>query len=581
MTALYSWLAVALALLWAYPWARWLARREIVLTVLLTVTLSLGGLAWIMQGLAAIFPGLVAFWPITMLVALAGGAGWIVLRRFAPVAPQHALSDSDERHPLRLVTILIVLALVALTLFNAAYWPLGEDDALSLYAPMGYRIATTGQFGAEGGPNNAGLYNAYPQLNPLVMAYVQLAGGAPNEYAGRFVMAVLGLGTVGVAYALGRELFGRRTGLAAAYLVAATPILLHWAAGAYTDLPSATYYGLALVFAWRLVQRPSARDALLAGLLAGFAAFTKNSGLLIAPALVGWVVYSYWAGRVVRDPAREVTPIKLPLAGALAAGFLLTAGPWYIHSQLAYGHMIPPTGWTTQAQHTLAALIGPALATGQYMISGVLVVLGIGWQMVRLWRSRWAFDPRAALLVGFTVPYWGVWWWLFSYELRFLLLVWPVLAVMGANVLLTGWAALSRRWTPSRTALRVVLPLLVVALALPAMRMSVDHKPAILREPLMNDLDRHLEQLGDRWLAVVWLQNNAPEGASVLVSDYKLYFGLQRVQLAPDLNDHFEREFVAQHDYWLASPWQQPDWLADAGLREVYATDGYRVYAVP
>ena len=113
-----------------------------------------------------------------------------------------------------------------------------------------------------------------------------LASGAPHEYAGRFVVAVLGLAMVGAACALGRELFGWRAGLAAAYLVAATPILLHWASAAYTDLPAGTYYTLALLFAWRMASRSGDREALLAGLLGGLAALTKNSALLIAPTMI-------------------------------------------------------------------------------------------------------------------------------------------------------------------------------------------------------------------------------------------------------------------------------------------------------
>ena len=576
--ALIPWLAAALALLWAYPWARWLAQREPVLTLLLTVTLSPGGLAWMLQGLAAISPGLVSFWPVTGLVIAGSGLGWWVLGRDAARATP-AGPDPDARHPLRTITGLVVLGLVALTLFNAAYWPLGEDDALTLYAPMGYRFATTGQFGVAGTLNDAGPYNAYPQLNPLVMAYIQLASGAPHEYAARFSMAVLGLAMVGAAYILGRELFGRRRGLAAAYLVAAIPILLHWAAAAYTDLPAGAYYTLAMIFAWRLARLPGSRNALLAGLLGGLAALTKNSALLIAPALAGWVAYSHWARW--RDPQTIITPVRLRHAGLLAGGFLLAAGPWYLHAWLAYGHLIPPTGWTDQAQHTLAALLGPALVLDQYVLGGVLAVLGMGWQIVRLWRTRPAFDPRAALLVGFSVPYWGVWWVLFSYELRFLLLIWGVLAVLGAEVLLSAWEQVTRRWTPPRGLLRVALPVLVVVLALPAARMAVDHKPALLRDPLMDDRARHVYQLGDRWMAVVWLQDNAPEGARVLLADSKLYFGLLRSQVVPDLNDHFEQEFVLAHDYWIASPWQQADWIAAAGLREVHAAEGYRVYAVP
>jgi hypothetical protein len=65
------------------------------------------------------------------------------------------------------------------------------------------------------------------------------------------------------------------------------------------------------------------------------------------------------------------------------------------------------------------------------MIGGLLGFAGLAALVWRLWRTRWRFDPAAALLVGFGVPFWLVWWWGFSYDLRFLLLIWPLFAVMG------------------------------------------------------------------------------------------------------------------------------------------------------
>ncbi len=575
--SLVPWLAAAFSLVWAYPWTRWLLGRtpggdDRVLIVALTPALSLGGLAWLLMALAAISPALPTAGPLTaLLLALAAAGGWLWWRKSAGSSVPAPARDSN-RHPAAIAAVLAIVAVIALTLFNAAYWPFGEDDALTLYGPMAYRFATTGRF------SGAGLYDAYPPLVPLVMAYPHLVSGTPQEYAGRFLIAVLALSGIGAAYVLGRDLYGRRVGLAAAYLLATTPILPHWAASAYTDVPAGAYTLLAMIFAWRLGRQPRATNAALAGLLAGLAAFTKNGALLIPLSLAGWVVYTQWLRRNGAGAG-----ISRRDALLVAGGALLAAGPWYTHALLAYGYLIPPTGWTDQASRTLTTLLGPALTPSHFLLGGGLGVTGVVWQVVRLWRARPAFDPRAALLLGFGVPFWLAWWLLFSYDLRFLLLIWGVFAVMGADLLLTAAEWIARRGWPVHTSrlLRGALVLAVILLALPAARIAVDHKPEILRNPFMDDDARHTIQLGGRWAIIRWLRAQAPPGSSVLFADYHFYYALMQADLRLSLLAA-DRDTVTAHDYWITTPGQpEPPWAAEAGLREILAAEGYRLYEVP
>lgn len=579
--ALIPWLAAIFSLFWAYPWARWLLARvpapdgedDRVLAAVLTPALSLGGLSWLLMILAAISPALAAAGPLTAFLLALAGAGVYARRQQRAGSRVPAPARGSERHPVAVAAMLAIAAVIALTLFNAAYWPFGEDDALSLYGPMAYRFATTGRFGG------AGPYSAYPQLVPLAMAYPHLVSGQPHEYAGRFVIAVLAVGAIGAAYTLGRDLHGRAVGLAAAYLLATTPILPHWAASAYTDVPAGTYALLAMIFAWRLSRRSSAIDAALAGLLAGLAAFTKNGALLIPAALAGWIIFTHWPRRT--GAGRAISRRETAL---IAGGVLLMAGPWYVHALLVYGYLIPPTGWTDQASRTLAMLFGPALTPSHFLLGGMLGLAGAGWQAVRLWRARPALEPRTALLLGFGVPFWLVWWLLFSYDLRFLLLIWGVFAVMGADLLLTAARGLIRQGWLARTGwlMRIALPVVVILLALPAARMAVDHKPAILRNPFMSDDARHAIQLGGRWAVIRWLRTEAPPGSAVLFADYHFYYALMQADLRLSLLDAADRATVTAHDYWIAGPGQpEPPWTAKAGLREILAADGYRLYEVP
>ncbi len=608
---LFSWLAALFSLTWAYPWARVLLMlprnehqdRQAFLTLLLTPALSVGTLAWLLLMLAGLTGGPVPFWAITGPCLLISATGWVLLLR----RRKDQLPGCQDRQELNifarrssLAAALVASALAALTLFNAAAWPFFEDDAIQLYAPMAFHFAQTGQFWG------AGAYDAYPPLIPLAFAYPHLATGVPNEYAARFVGAALALGVIGGAYALAKDLFGRETGWAAAVLVATAPMLLHWAASGYTDLPAGMYYTLAALFAWRLFAAPHPVYALLAGGMAGLAAFTKNGALLIVPSLVGWVVYSRWAGPHPeslslreRDSLRlsvlRENPLTFPLAMRargegeeggghpitlrhavlMAAAFLVVAGPWYAHTLRTFGVLVPATGWIDQAERSLLTLLEPALTVSHLSVGGALGMIGLAGMLWRLWRTRSCFAPRAALLAGFTLPFLLVWWWFFSYDLRFLLLVWALFGVMGAWALGEGFRRLWSDW--QKFALRL-LPLALIALAIPAAWMAVDHKTELLRDPLMSGEARHRVQLGPRYDTIVWLRDHAPPEACVAVTDYFLFYPAMQAGFTVEYRPAVGEELGRFH-YWVLAPGVDlPE--SDLDLQLTYESGGYRVYAV-
>jgi 4-amino-4-deoxy-L-arabinose transferase-like glycosyltransferase len=139
--------------------------------------------------------------------------------------------------------------------------------------------------------------NAYPRLLrpvgsldpfPRIFAYwvslsVELFGR--NFAALRVVPALLGTTTVGAIYLLGRELFDRRVGLAAAALLATLPPFLHFSRLGIINMADPLFGTLALAFLARALRRGGQGNYVMAGLMLGLTQYFHEAGRLLFPAL--------------------------------------------------------------------------------------------------------------------------------------------------------------------------------------------------------------------------------------------------------------------------------------------------------
>jgi 4-amino-4-deoxy-L-arabinose transferase-like glycosyltransferase len=126
---------------------------------------------------------------------------------------------------------------------------------------------------------------------------------SPLLLGGRMLTALLGALTVPLAWAAGRELGGRRTGLVAAVLVAGSYLLVRDSHALKPDVPLAAGVLASLWLMARWVDAPTVRRAVLAGVAIGVAtAFKYNAILLLAPILLADRL-APGAGRVPRPTA--------------------------------------------------------------------------------------------------------------------------------------------------------------------------------------------------------------------------------------------------------------------------------------
>ena len=471
MQTLFAWLVVVLLPVAALPWSLWLLastrrRPDWPLAAALSLGLAFGGLTLLMFWTS--FLGLpfheLALTLLTLLLCAPGLVLW--LRAGRPWPPTPRLNRWSW------LAALLLAAIAAAILFNAAYWPFSRDDALGIYHAQAEVLAETRALLPLTGADS--LYLTYPPLMPLAYAYTYLLSGWENEYLARLISALLALGSVLAAYALGREVDGRLTGFLSALLLALAPTFGRWAATGYVDLPAAFFVTLSAVFALRLWRSGSTADSMLAGLCMGLAAWTKNAALIEVAALGLWLLASLALRRFGWRAA----------AAALLA-CAVVATPWYVRNLLGAGFLVPATAWTDDARPTLETLLNFVSRPEIYALSGWLMLLGLVFTLTRLIRPQSA--PAAALLL-WTGPFFGAWWLLTSYDPRLLLPVAPVFAVMGGWLLAAAWRALPLRW---RTPARAVALLLAVAFAALAVWSSVEFKDEILRDPLMSNAAKH------------------------------------------------------------------------------------------
>lgn len=315
---------------------------------------------------------------------------------------------------------MIALSIFCLgSLFTALYWPFYRDDTLGIYLPAAQTMFQTGRLEPLIGADS--LYRAYPILIPLQYVYVFSLSGWENEYLAKLIPTLMGLACMSLIYGLAKRMHPR-AGWVAVGILAFTPSYIRWIAAGYVDLPMAFYLLLALHFSLRLWDHKQARDAILLGVMIGLATFTKNAALVSVPLFGGALIIAWLAKRVT---LRHILIVALSTA--------LIGGGWYLRNLIGAGFIMPDTAWTEQAEHTVANLFVFVSNPLNFLISGVIVTLSIFYGVWQIITRR--FDAITELLIlGISLPFFFAWWWLTSYDPRFLLLFYPPLCALGASM---------------------------------------------------------------------------------------------------------------------------------------------------
>lgn len=402
-------------------------------------------------------------WLVRPLVAMVYLAGIILavpgLRRRARAAVAPAwrgggavlLPPSDPASTRPSIVWWWGLSLLLLIGYIGAVAPEVRHDALAAHLPIAREFATRHAI-VEMRHNAA----SYFQIN-AGLVYASAMALIPDERLPKLLHFASGVTAVLAVYGLGARLWTPSAGLAAAALLAGTP-LVWWLAGTvYTDLWTALFSVASVHAALLYVRQPAALRAFGVGLLAGAAVGVKISSAVIAVPLCGVLLAR------ARRERRVGAALTALIAGAVLTGAYSYARAWVLVGNPVFPLLRPIFGSSGGSPET--QMLRPLLGMG----AGLWDLVLLPWRVTRfperfvedgiLGGAYLALLPLAAIVViRRRVPGWIsatlvlavlAWFWTSQY-LRFALPMLPLVAlVAGAGVAAvpggkrgTGFAAL-------------------------------------------------------------------------------------------------------------------------------------------
>jgi hypothetical protein len=306
-----------------------------------------------------------------------------------------------------------------------APWP----DAPMTFAPVGHLPAPP----AKSEPSSA-IVPACPTGYPLLLAAARLAGGRAAMF---WVVPVFGGIAVWLTFVLGRRVGGAVTGVAAAWLFAASPTFLYQITQPMTDVPAVALWTAALV---SLMRQP---DSLTGGLRSGL---LIGAALLVRPNLVPLVAITVCAVLLpertsLRGAFRVLTATGLGLLPFLLIIMALNNAMFGGPLQSGYGKLAE--------LFTLAHVRGNLERYPVWLVQTqtpfVLLAFVAPWVARRGEPRRVAWWLLAFALAAFAcyIPYtvWDAWWFL-----RFVLPAFPPLLVLSAAVAVARLGRLPAAW---------------------------------------------------------------------------------------------------------------------------------------
>jgi hypothetical protein len=302
-------------------------------------------------------------------------AGFLVHRRGTAF-------EMAEGPPVPGYVVLMFAAAAALALIMflsaVAYNPHGDEAAWSIFdlrARFLFRSGAAWRIAFS--PDLAWSHLDYPLLVPSLVAMCWKLAGAESTAAPVGVAFLFGLGTVGVLIASLAVLRGKLQALLGGTLLAGTASFIALTASLYADVPLSFYILSALaLICLQDRYREDPRFSILAGLMAGFAAWARNEGLIFIAALLAARVFalarSHRSASIFPELLRLLAGAAAPLAIVLI--FKIRVAPpseyFSVPASVLLKHLADVGRWITLIEGLLIALF----TFGRFLIPMALVL---------------------------------------------------------------------------------------------------------------------------------------------------------------------------------------------------------------
>ncbi len=281
----------------------------------------------------------------------------------------------------------LAIALAAIMFLGAvSYHPQGEEGAWSIWNLRARFLVRAGVFWRDA--FSAGLawsHPDYPLLVPALVALCWKLTGGESINAPTAIAFLFALGTAGVLVTTLGTLRGKTQALLAGTLLLATASFIALSAALYGDVPLGFYILAALAMFCLQDRHPeNLRFSALAGLMAGFAAWTRNEGIIFVAAaivarmvaLLRYRVRAPWVSQLLHFAAGLASPLAIFVYFKLFVA--APSGVFSLPLSSILKHLVDPSRWIITVQGLVIALF----TLGRFLIP-IVLVLGLYWYLVR------------------------------------------------------------------------------------------------------------------------------------------------------------------------------------------------------
>jgi hypothetical protein len=325
--------------------------------------------------------------------------------------------------------------------FNAFAFPFTGWDAIASYNRWAIEITSTGRVGGVGSSN----FSLYPLGVSLSYTWVYVLSGQIVPSAAHGVSPIFGLIALAYCFLLAKEI--RSNGALAVFLTVLFPLVAVYFISGYADLPSAGFATASALYLVRNLRRASTVDVFLAGMMAALSLWMKPTGfylVLVTP-------LAYLAALGAKRSGRQLVVMILGETVVL---------PWLLYALVSHGVSgyfadalalsSNPAFWGQQNLSLIVRLQRAAIALLTPVGAAPVVFLmfaGLVYMILSNRSIRWV-----AIYVASFVLIWSVF---FSYDGRYLITFWPIMAAFSSAAVVKWFEFLRSRSKPAHNVLRL------------------------------------------------------------------------------------------------------------------------------